>query len=163
VLSGRHSTKVTPLSSVTCDSAKTSSPSPGVVTAAFLCRVLPGTRQSHREKVLGKKRFCRCTVCRALFTKCDTRQRLCRVFLMICRVLQTLGKTVDSGSDNHVGQKNIYLHVMRDPRHCSFWLGASSILPRDDPRGRGRLSLSVCSQPSGVILPPSVFLTVFMR
>jgi hypothetical protein len=42
-------------------SAKSSSPSPGVVTVAFLCRVLPGTRQtsvpSAREKVLGKEVF----------------------------------------------------------------------------------------------------------
>jgi hypothetical protein len=42
-------------------SAKTPSPSPGAVTAAFLCRVLPGTRQtsllSAREKLLGKEGF----------------------------------------------------------------------------------------------------------
>jgi hypothetical protein len=42
-------------------SAKTPSPSPVAVTAAFLCRVLPGTRQtslpSAREKVLGKEGF----------------------------------------------------------------------------------------------------------
>jgi hypothetical protein len=48
VLLGRHS-------------AKTPSPSPIAVTAAFLCRVLPGTRQtslpSVREKVLGKEGF----------------------------------------------------------------------------------------------------------
>jgi hypothetical protein len=37
------------------------SPSPGAVKVAFLCRVLPGTRQtslpSAREKVLGKEGF----------------------------------------------------------------------------------------------------------
>jgi hypothetical protein len=42
-------------------SAKTPSPSPDVVTAAFLCRVPPSTRQtslpSAREKVLGKEGF----------------------------------------------------------------------------------------------------------
>jgi hypothetical protein len=42
-------------------SAKTPSPSPGAVTAAFLCRVLSGTQQttlsSAREKVLGKEGF----------------------------------------------------------------------------------------------------------
>jgi hypothetical protein len=42
-------------------SAKPPSPSPGVVTAAFLCRVLSGTRQkglpSAREKALGKEGF----------------------------------------------------------------------------------------------------------
>jgi hypothetical protein len=42
-------------------SAKTSSPSTGAITVAFLCRVFPGTRQTTlsgaREKVLGKKGF----------------------------------------------------------------------------------------------------------
>jgi hypothetical protein len=42
-------------------SAQTPSPSPIAVTAAFLCRVLPDTRQtslpSAREKVLGKEGF----------------------------------------------------------------------------------------------------------
>jgi hypothetical protein len=42
-------------------SAKTPSPSPVAVTAAFFCRVLSGTRQtflpSAREKVLGKEGF----------------------------------------------------------------------------------------------------------
>jgi hypothetical protein len=42
-------------------SAKTPSPSPVAVTAAFLCRVLSGTRQttlpSAREKVLSKDGF----------------------------------------------------------------------------------------------------------
>jgi hypothetical protein len=42
-------------------SAKLPSPSPGAVTAAFLCRVLSGTRQrslpSSREKALSKEGF----------------------------------------------------------------------------------------------------------
>jgi hypothetical protein len=42
-------------------SAKPPSPSPGAVTAVFLCRVLSGTRQtslpSAREKTLGKEGF----------------------------------------------------------------------------------------------------------
>jgi hypothetical protein len=42
-------------------SAKSPSPSPSAVTAAFLCRVLSGTRQtslsSAREKALGKEGF----------------------------------------------------------------------------------------------------------
>jgi hypothetical protein len=38
-------------------SAKPPSPSPGTVTAAFLCRVLSGTRPSAREKALGKEGF----------------------------------------------------------------------------------------------------------
>jgi hypothetical protein len=52
----------TPLPSVALGhSAKTSSPSSDAVTAAFLCRVPPGNRQtslpSAREKVLGKEGF----------------------------------------------------------------------------------------------------------
>jgi hypothetical protein len=38
------------------------------VTVAFLCRVPPDTRQ---------RRLCRCTVYRAFFAECDTRQNLC--------------------------------------------------------------------------------------
>jgi hypothetical protein len=42
-------------------SVKPTSPSPGAVTAAFLCRVLSGTRQTYlpsaREKVLGEEGF----------------------------------------------------------------------------------------------------------
>jgi hypothetical protein len=42
-------------------STKPPSPSPGAVTAAFLCQVLSGTRQrglpSAREKALGKEGF----------------------------------------------------------------------------------------------------------
>jgi hypothetical protein len=86
-------------------SAKTPSPSPGAVTAAFLCRVLPGTRQSLcrvPEKSTRQRRFYRCTVCQALFAECDTRQRLCRVFLRLCRVLQPLDKAVDSSSVSYI-------------------------------------------------------------
>jgi hypothetical protein len=50
-------------------------------------------RQSTRQR-----RLCRCTVCRALFAECDTRQSVCRVFLRLCRVLQALSKACDSGS-----------------------------------------------------------------
>jgi hypothetical protein len=39
------------------------------------------------RKSTRQRRLCRCTVCRALFAECDTRQRLCRVFLRLCRVL----------------------------------------------------------------------------
>jgi hypothetical protein len=82
-------------------SAKTPSSSPVVVTAAFLCRVLPGTRQtslpSAREKALGKEGFAD-ALCRAFFAECDTRQSLCRVFLRLCRVLRALGKAHVSGS-----------------------------------------------------------------
>jgi hypothetical protein len=72
-------------------SAKTSTPSPGAVTAAFLCRV--------PEKKYSAKKVCRCTVCRALFAECDTRQSLCRVFSRLYRVLQALGKVIYSGSE----------------------------------------------------------------
>jgi hypothetical protein len=87
-LSGRHS-------------AKTLSPSPVAVTAVFLCRVLSGTRQFAEcpGKSTRQRRLCRCTVYRALFAECDTRQSVCRVFLRLCRVLQALGKAVGSGSE----------------------------------------------------------------
>jgi hypothetical protein len=51
-------------------------------------------RKSTRQRWL-----CRCTVCRALFAECNTRQRVCRVFLKLCRVLRALGKAYDFGSD----------------------------------------------------------------
>jgi hypothetical protein len=62
VLLGRHSAKLTPLPSVILDTRQRSRlHHPVAVTAAFLCRVLPGTRQtslpSAREKVLGKEGF----------------------------------------------------------------------------------------------------------
>jgi hypothetical protein len=62
VLLGGHSAKLTPLPSVVLDTRQRSRLChPVAVTAAFLCRVLPGTRQtslpSAREKVLGKEGF----------------------------------------------------------------------------------------------------------
>jgi hypothetical protein len=62
VLPGRHSAKISSLPSASVDTRqKSPSPSPGAVTVVFLCRVLPGTRQtslsSAREKVLGKDVF----------------------------------------------------------------------------------------------------------
>jgi hypothetical protein len=39
-----------------------------------------------------------CTVHRAFFAECHTRQSFCWVFFRLCRVLQTLGKEVVSGS-----------------------------------------------------------------
>jgi hypothetical protein len=77
-------------------SAKPPSPSPGAVTAAFLCRVLSGTRQtslpSAREKTLGKEGFAD-ALCA---------EPSCRVFLRLCRVLRALGKACESGSDSEV-------------------------------------------------------------
>jgi hypothetical protein len=52
------------------------------------------------RKSTRQRRLCRCTMCRAFFAECDTRQSLCRVFLRLCRVLQALGKYGDSGSVN---------------------------------------------------------------
>jgi hypothetical protein len=78
-------------------SAKPPSPSPGAVTAAFLCRVFSSTRQtslsSAREKTLGKEGFVDALCAEPSlpsatlgkgFAECDTRQRLCRVFLRLC-------------------------------------------------------------------------------
>jgi hypothetical protein len=50
------------------------------------------------RKSTRQRRLCRCTVCRGFFAECHTRQRLCRVFLRLHRVLQALGKVIDSGS-----------------------------------------------------------------
>src|SRR5688572_11811975 len=41
---------------------------------------------------------CRCTVRRAFFAECDTRQSLCRVYNSLCRVSEIHGKGADSGS-----------------------------------------------------------------
>jgi DNA-directed RNA polymerase subunit RPC12/RpoP len=41
---------------------------------------------------------CRCTVHRALFVECHTRQSLRRVFFRLCRVFKSLGKETVSGS-----------------------------------------------------------------
>jgi hypothetical protein len=62
VLLGRHSAKLTPLPSVILDTRQRRRLHYLVaVTTTFLCRVLPGTRQtflpSAREKVLGKEGF----------------------------------------------------------------------------------------------------------
>jgi hypothetical protein len=51
------------------------------------------------RKSTRQRRLCRCTVCRAFFDECNTWQSLCRVFLRLRRVLQALGKAIDSGSD----------------------------------------------------------------
>jgi hypothetical protein len=110
-----HSAKMDSLPSVVCQtlgkgnsfaechpghSAKTPSPSPGAVMAAFLCRVLSDTRQTYlpsvREKILGKEGFAD-ALCAEPFlpsATLDTRQSLCRVFLRLCRVLG------NSDSDN---------------------------------------------------------------
>jgi hypothetical protein len=85
VLLGRHSAKLTPLPSVILDTRQRSRlHHPVAVTAAFLCRVLPGTRQtslpSAREKALDKEGFpMHCLP-----------SLLCRVFLRLCRVLRPL-------------------------------------------------------------------------
>jgi hypothetical protein len=50
------------------------------------------------RKNTRQRRLCRCTVCRAFFAECHTRQSLCRVFLRLCRVLRALGKALVSGS-----------------------------------------------------------------
>jgi hypothetical protein len=76
-------------------STKASSSLPAAVTAVFLCRVpSDDSRQSLcrvPDKSTRQRSCCRCTVRRALFAECHTRQSL-------HRVLQTLGKEADSGS-----------------------------------------------------------------
>jgi hypothetical protein len=50
------------------------------------------------RKSIRQRSLCRCTVYRAFFAECYTRQSLCRVFLRLRRVLQALGEAIDSGS-----------------------------------------------------------------
>jgi hypothetical protein len=50
------------------------------------------------RKNTRQRSLCRCSLCRAFFAECHTRQSLCRVFLRLRRVLQALGKAIDSGS-----------------------------------------------------------------
>jgi hypothetical protein len=51
------------------------------------------------RKSIRQRSLCRCSLCRVFFAECDTRQSLCRVFLRLRRVLQALGKAINSGSD----------------------------------------------------------------
>jgi hypothetical protein len=103
VLSGRHSAKITSL--------------PSVFQAALGKVAVSVTRRRNGHFSLpsalwhSAKRFaecprkstrqrslCRCTLCRVFFAECHTRQSLYRVFLRLRRVLQALGKAIDSGS-----------------------------------------------------------------
>jgi hypothetical protein len=99
-------------------STNTPSPSLGTVTAAFLCRVLPSTWQSlcrvPEKKYSAKK---------ALPMHCVP-SPLCRVrhsaktlpsVLRLCRVLQALGKAVDSGSESHTHISIIFKHEFINP------------------------------------------------
>jgi hypothetical protein len=65
---------------------------PDAVMATFLCRVLSGTRQSLCR--VPEKKY---STKKALSMYCVPGS-LCRVSFRLCRVLQTLGKAVDSGS-----------------------------------------------------------------
>jgi hypothetical protein len=62
-------------------SAKTLSPSPITVTVAFLLSSAfwhsANPFAECPRKSTRQRRLCRCTVCRALFAECDTRQRVC--------------------------------------------------------------------------------------
>src|SRR5688572_7404345 len=93
-------------------SAKTPSRLPSAMTTTFLYRVPTGTRQSPIKSARQRSR-CRCTVRRALFTECHTRQRLCRVFSGFCQVLQALGKALDSGSVKALIFRTITLRISK--------------------------------------------------
>jgi hypothetical protein len=59
---------------------------------------------SVRRLTLGRACYAECQkwyilLCRELCVECHTRQSLCRVFFRLCRVLQALGKALDSGSE----------------------------------------------------------------
>jgi hypothetical protein len=94
VLLGRHS-------------AKRPSPSPRQRNGCFSLPSAPWHSTNLfaecPRKSTRQRRLCRCTVCRAFFAECDTRQSLCRVFLRLCRVLWTLGKApVSSSVGRHI-------------------------------------------------------------
>ena len=60
----------------------------------FLCRVL-ALGKAFAEcpiKNTRQRPLCRPEFCRVLFAECGTRQRLCRVYLGLCRMFLTLGK-----------------------------------------------------------------------
>jgi hypothetical protein len=102
VLPERHSAKISFLPSVTVDTRQSrrlrhrrrngrfSLPS-ALWHSANIFAECP--RKSNRQRSI-----CRCTVCRAFFAECYTRQSLCRVFLKLRRVLPALGEEVDSCS-----------------------------------------------------------------
>jgi hypothetical protein len=104
VLLGRHSAKLTPLPSVILDTRQRSRlRHPVAVTTTFLCRVLPGTRQtslpSARDKVLGKEGFADALVAEPSLPSTTLDKDFAEFFLWICRVLRALGKAPVSGSE----------------------------------------------------------------
>jgi hypothetical protein len=81
-------------------------------------------------KSTRQRSLCRCTVCRAFFAECHTRQSLCRVFLRLRRVLQALGEAIDSGSVPST------LHIpaaTRPPSHAASGSGEMSHFGRFGP------------------------------
>jgi hypothetical protein len=81
----------------------------------------PNTRQSTQQRKLY-----RCTVCRAFFAECDTRQSLCRVFLGLCRVL----KGGDSDSELTLRTRG-----PSAPSPRTVWTADRSASGPDRPRG----------------------------
>ena len=66
----------------------------------FLCRV-SALGKAFAEcpiKNTRQRPLCRPEFCRVLFAECGTRQRLCRMYLGLCRVFLTLGKASVSRS-----------------------------------------------------------------
>ena len=85
-------------------SAKSTSPFHPVkifLPRVYFCRVFTDTRQTVC-RVPDKKHsanYCLPTnQCRVLYAECNTRQSICRVFLGVCRVPLTLGKSTVSRS-----------------------------------------------------------------
>jgi hypothetical protein len=72
------------------------------------------TLPSAREKSTRQRRLCRCTVCRALFAECGTRQRLCRVFLRLCAsgTRQRLCRVLEK---KYSAKKALSMHCVSSP------------------------------------------------
>jgi hypothetical protein len=91
VLPGWHSAKQTSLPSVIRDTRQSNRLRHRRRNGHFsLPSALWHSAKSFAEcptKSTRQRRLCRCTVCRAFFAECYTRQRLCRVFLRLRRVL----------------------------------------------------------------------------
>ena len=67
--------------------------------ATFLCRVVYVAECPTKDT--RQRGLCHHRLCRVIFAEGYTRQRLCRVYMGICRVSQALDKEPESGSACH--------------------------------------------------------------
>jgi hypothetical protein len=119
-------------------------------------------RKSTRQRSL-----CRCTVCRAFFGECYTRQSLCRVFLRLRRVLPALGEAIDSGSAGGTrerrsqgswllpGKSSSRLPAKANAKRDTHWLFPHGVLLLLAHRGGTKTgkSLEMVPRPEQVVIP----------